>query len=74
MFSKAGNTLVRWYKKVRYARFVPFYILIWTAFGADPANSWPPAVGYVPIRSWQQSMTQRHLRPNRHATGGPGLS
>ena len=25
---------MRYYKKVRYARFVPFYIVIWAAFSA----------------------------------------
>ena len=25
---------MRYYKKVRYARFVPFYLLIWLSFGA----------------------------------------
>ena len=38
VFKKAGDMLLRYYKKVRYARFVPFYILIWTAFGANTAS------------------------------------
>ena len=38
VFSKASDKLVRYYKKVRYARFVPFYILIWAAFGAGVAR------------------------------------
>ena len=36
IFSKAGDKMVRYYKKVRYARFVPFYLLVWVAFGASP--------------------------------------
>ena len=35
ILSNTGDTLVRWYKKVRYAQYVPFYILIWVAFGAE---------------------------------------
>ena len=34
VFKTAGDQIVRYYKKVRYARFVPFYILIWASFGA----------------------------------------
>ena len=34
IFKKAGDQFVRYYKKVRYARFVPFYIVVWAAFGA----------------------------------------
>ena len=32
VFQKASDKFVRYYKKVRYARFVPFYIVIWAAF------------------------------------------
>ena len=33
--SKARDTVVRVYKRVRYKRYVPFYILVWTGFGAS---------------------------------------
>lgn len=34
VFKKASDGLVRYYKKLRYARFVLFYLIIWLAFGA----------------------------------------
>ena len=32
---KAADKCVRYYKKVKYARFVAFYVLIWATFGAS---------------------------------------
>ncbi len=57
MFQKASDKFVRYYKKVRYARFVPFYIVIWATFGATrPLKSLHVCTRQLPCASWAMSV------------------
>ena len=69
--------LIRWYKRIRYKRYIPFYILVWTGFGASPrrpqgAASWTAATLATSLSGRCQGQGQGHDKgqgqPHNNAT------